>query len=118
MTTKPTTEPQEATATPASETVGGRRAVAVELQEPIVRKGETITRLQLLKPRVGDLRGLSLSELLVCQADAVAKLLPRITHPTLVQHEVDALDPADFVACSAEVVDFLTPQAARAYPAA
>ena len=112
MTTKPTTDPQEAAATPAGETVNGRRAVAVELQEPIVRKGETITRLQLMQPRTGDLRGLALADLLTMKADAVATLLPRITAPTLAKHEVDEMDPADLVACSVEVAGFLVPKAA------
>lgn len=99
-------------------TANGRPAVTVPLQEPIKRSGGDVGSVQLMKPRVGDLRGLSLSELLVCQADAMAVLLPRITVPTLIKQEVEAMDPADFVACSAEVVDFLTPQAARAYQTA
>lgn len=119
MTTKQGNTPTAADATPASEapgpiTINGRRAVAVPLQEPIKRAGGDVSALHLMRPGVGDLRGLSLSELLMCQADTVAKLLPRISVPTLAPHEVQALDPADFVACSAEVVDFLTPQAARA----
>lgn len=97
--------------------INGRRAVLVPLQGPIKRAGGDIAQLHLLKPRTGDLRGLSLSELLVCQADAVATLLPRITVPTLLKPDMDELDPADLVAMSAEVVDFLTPLAARGYPA-
>lgn len=98
---------------PSVETVNGRKTVTVPLQEPIQRGADALTSVQLMKPRVGDLRGLSLSELLMCKADAVAALLPRITVPTLFKHEVDAMDPADFVMISGEVVDFLTPQAAR-----
>ncbi len=113
-----TTNTAAATADQPANTVNGRPAATVVLQEPIKRGGGNVGTLQLMKPRVGDLRGLSLSELLVCQADAVATLLPRITVPSLIKQEVDAMDPADFVACSAEVVDFLTPQAARAYPTA
>jgi hypothetical protein len=105
-------------AEPQTNTANGRTAVTVALQEPIKRSGGDVGSVQLMKPRVGDLRGLSLSELLVCQADAMAVLLPRITVPTLIKQEVEAMDPADFVACSAEVVDFLTPQAARAYQTA
>ena len=95
------------------ETVNGRRAVTVLLEVPLKRAGGEITSVQLMKPRVGDLRGLSLSELLMCQADAVAALLPRITVPTLVKPDVESLDTADFVTMGSEVVDFLTPLAAR-----
>lgn len=112
-----TTKQKDETEQPSGETVNGRKAVTVPLQEPVVRGAETFANVQLMKPRVGDLRGLSLAELLMCQADAVATLLPRITAPTLHKHEVDALDPADFVAFGSEVVAFLTPQAARDYRA-
>lgn len=99
-------------------TIHGRVAVLVPLQGAIKRAGGDITQLHLLKPRTGDLRGLSLSELLVCQADAVATLLPRITVPTLMKPDMEEIDPADLVAMGAEVVDFLTPLAARGFPAA
>lgn len=99
-----------ATATPS--TVNGRTATTVPLQTPIVRAGQTITELRILKPRTGDLRGLMLAELLQLKADTVATLLPRITVPTLIKSEVDELDPADLVACSVEVAAFLVPKAA------
>ena len=107
MNTKQATEQTETT-TKAT----GRTTVPVPLQTPIERKGETITTLQLMKPRTGDLRGLALADLLTMKADAVAVLLPRISVPTLMKHEVDDMDPADLVACSVEVAGFLVPKAA------
>ena len=71
--------------------------------------------LQLMRPRTGDLRGLLLSEVLQMKTDAVAALLPRITLPTLMRHEVDEMDPADLVACAVEVAGFLVPKAAMEY---
>lgn len=109
------TDTAAATAATQTNTVNGRPAVTVTLQEPIKRAGGDIAVVQLMKPRVGDLRGLSLQELLVCKADAVAALLPRITVPTLLKTDMDALDPADLVVLSAEVLDFLTPLEARNY---
>ncbi|MDA8455267.1 phage tail assembly protein [Acidovorax sp. GBBC 3334] len=94
-------------------TTASRTTVTLTLQTPIERKGgETVTTLQLLKPRTGDLRGLLLAEVLQMKTDAVAVLLPRITQPTLLRHEVDELDPADLVACAVEVAGFLVPKAA------
>ena len=105
MTAKQTT-PDTAT------TAQGRPTVPVVLQTPIVRNGETITTLQLMKPRTGDLRGLLLAEVLQMKADTIAALLPRITVPTVLKHEVDELDPADLVAMAVEVAAFLVPKAA------
>lgn len=115
MTTKPT---QPTPAGAAQQTANGRVAASVPLQTPIVRAGETITTLQLMKPRTGDLRGLLLTELLQMKADTVAALLPRISVPTIVKSEVDEMDPADLVACSIEVAGFLVPKAAMELQAA
>ena len=41
-------------------------------------------------------------------------LLPRITRPTLVAHELAALDPADLTQMAGEVAGFLLPKEARA----
>lgn len=89
----------------------GRPTVAVSLQTPIKRKSETITTLQLMRPRVGDLRGVLLAELANMKVEAVALVLPRITVPTLIRAEVEELDPADFMACAVEVSSFLAPAA-------
>ncbi len=96
--------------TPATTTA--RTTVPVPLQTPIKRKGETVTTVQLMKPRTGDLRGLLLAEVLQMKADTIAALLPRITVPTVLKHEVDELDPADLVAMAVEVAAFLVPKAA------
>lgn len=93
-----------------------RATVTLVLQTPIARKGgEAVATLQLMRPRTGDLRGLLLAEVLQMKTDAVAALLPRITLPTLMRHEVDEMDPADLVACAVEVAGFLVPKAAMEY---
>lgn len=107
MTAKQTNQEAEKTAAPVA-----RPNIAIPLQTPIVRSGEVIKTLHLMKPRTGDLRGLLLAELLQMKTDAVAKLIPRISTPTLTYQEVDDLDPADLVACSVEVAGFLVPKAA------
>jgi hypothetical protein len=100
------------TTTQDAPTTNGRATVTVTLQTPIVRAGETITTLRLMKPRTGDLRGLMLYDVMQLKADTVAALLPRISMPTIMKHEVDELDPADLVACGMEVVNFLVPKSA------
>lgn len=90
----------------------GRPTVAVPLQTPIVRKAGTIDTVTIMRPRVGDMRGLLLAEILQMKVETIAKLLPRITVPTLIAAEVEDLDPADLVALSIEVAAFLAPKSA------
>ena len=112
------TAKQATTAATDTTTAQGRPTVPVVPQTPIVRNGETVTTLQLMKPRTGDLRGLLLAEVLQMKADTIAALLPRITVPTVLKHEVDELDPADLVAMAVEVAAFLVPKAAMESPSA
>lgn len=105
MTTDKTTTAVQPSPTP------GRPNVVVQLQTPIVRKGETITTLHIMRPRVGDLRGVLLAELANMKTEAVMLVLPRITVPTLIKAEIEDLDPADFTACAVEVSSFLAPAA-------
>lgn len=85
----------------------------VELQQPIERAGQTITTLGLMKPRVGDLRGLSLNDIVSSNTDAIATLLPRISVPTLIKSEVENLDLVDLMTIAGTVVGFFLPQAVR-----
>lgn len=45
-------------------TTTARKSVTVTLMNPIFRAGQTITEVQILKPSVGDLRGLMLVEVM------------------------------------------------------
>ncbi|MFS4552077.1 phage tail assembly protein [Comamonas resistens] len=88
----------------------------ISLQTPIKRGATEITSLKLRKPNTGALRGVSLADLLQMNVSALQVVLPRISEPTLVKHEVDQLDPADLVACALEVAGFLVPKAAMESP--
>ena len=98
------------TPTPAADTPAHAAAAAtVMLESPIARGASTITQLHLRKPKAGALRGINLAELLQLRAEAVMVLLPRITEPPLLKHEVENMSPVDLIACATEVVDFLVP---------
>ena len=86
--------------------------VIITLETPIKRGTTEISEIKLRKPTAGALRGVSLAELLQMNVSALQVVLPRISEPTLVKHEVDQLDPADLVACALEVAGFLVPKAA------
>ena len=100
-----------APAAPAAPATPANTAATVTLEVPITRGATTITQLHLRKPKAGALRGINLAELLQLRAEAVMVLLPRITEPTLLKHEVENMEPVDLIACATEVVDFLVPQA-------
>lgn len=85
----------------------------VPLDTPIVRGETTITEIQIRKPASGELRGLSLVELTQLNVNAVSTLLPRITVPTLTPQDVAGMDPADLLACGAELADFLLQKRAK-----
>lgn len=82
------------------------KSATVSLEEPIKRGDTSIDSLVLRRPGAGELRGLSLADVLKMETNAVAKLLPRISSPPLIDAEVDALDPADLFACAIEISSF------------
>lgn len=67
----------------------------VKLEAGIQRGEQRITTVQVRKPRAGELRGLSLAELLNMNVDAISAVLPRVTQPMLHKHDVAQLEPAD-----------------------
>ena len=86
----------------------------VTLDAPIVRGETSIDELKLRKPRSGELRGLSLVDLGQLKVDSLTKILPRITVPPLTEAEVGNMEPADLLACGAEIGSFLLQKSQRA----
>lgn len=79
----------------------------VHLDTPIKRGDGQITSVTLRKPTSGELRGVSLAELLQMKVDALQTVLPRITNPILHKQDMATLDPADLVNLGTVVVGFL-----------
>lgn len=90
-----------------------KQNVVVTLEAPVIRGEQTIETIELRRPQAGELRGLSLSDLLNMEVAAVIKLLPRISLPALLEQEVAALEPQDLVSIAAEIAGFLLPKSAR-----
>jgi hypothetical protein len=61
----------------------------------------------------GRASGLALVDLGQLKVDALGVLLPRITLPPLSPAEVANMDPADLLACGAEIGSFLLQKARR-----
>ncbi len=101
------------TAITSTEAAAGAEAVAqrdpntVTLDTPIKRGNGFITEVTLRKPNAGELRGVSLAELLQMKVDALQTVLPRITNPILHKQDMATLDPADLVNMGTVVVGFL-----------
>ena len=85
----------------------------IELEAPIQRGSSIVSSITLRKPDAGALRGLVLSDLLRMEAGAVADLLPRITEPPLLSHEVARMDAADLMSCAVEISNFLLPRSLK-----
>ena len=79
----------------------------ITLDTPIQRGDTTITEVQLRKPKAGEMRGLNMADVLQMDVNALTKLLPRITTPSLTEAEIGNMDPADLLQLGSEVAGFL-----------
>ncbi|MDF3162847.1 phage tail assembly protein [Pseudomonas proteolytica] len=85
----------------------------VVLDTPIRRGVTTIDSITLRKPSSGELRGVSLVELLQMDVASLIKVVPRISSPTLTAIEVSGMDPADLLALSSKISGFLLQKSAK-----
>lgn len=85
----------------------------VDLVEPITRGAITIDKLTLRKPKAGELRGLTLSDVIGLEIAALLKLIPRISEPPLTDAECQDLDPADLTEIGGTIRGFFMTRAER-----
>lgn len=83
------------------------------LDTPLVRGEQIVTTVTLRKPKSGELRGVSLSDLVNLDVAALSKVLPRISTPTLTEHDVANIDPADLVELGGIFAGFLMSKAVK-----
>lgn len=103
--------PEPAGANVTQTPIDGR--ITVVFESPLKRGNHTIPEVQLRKPSSGELRGLSLHDVLQLDVTAMHKLLPRITAPALTENDVSQLDPVDLVALGGEIAGFFVPKTAK-----
>ncbi|MBL4980487.1 phage tail assembly protein [Pseudomonas fluorescens] len=84
----------------------------VTLDTPIRRGTTSIESITLRKPNSGELRGVSLVELLQMDVGSLIKVLPRISSPSITPVEVAGMDPADLLALSSKISGFLLQKSA------
>jgi len=85
----------------------------ITLSEPIVRGETSITEIAIRKPKSGELRGLSIQDLMTARVSAVLDVLPRISMPPITQQEADNLEAQDLAACAGAIMDFFLTAADR-----
>ena len=77
-----------------------------------VRRGEGVITSVHITDAVrhpGSLRGLRLYDVMQSDVDSLIKMIPRVTEPALMEHEILTMDNRDFVALSTGIVSFLVP---------
>lgn len=99
-------------AAPIDASEGELNPNAVTLNTPIVRGEAKITTVSVRKPDSGECRGVALVDLLQMDVVALQTLLPRITSPSLSQHEANRLDISDLLQFGGKVAGFLLPKGA------
>lgn len=109
---QPTQDQATNTATAADPNI-----TAVELESPIKRGENSITVIEVRKPNVGSLRGLSLQNVLQWDVNTMTTLLTRITSPVLNESEIRNMDIPDFTALNVAVTDFLASANAKSQAA-
>lgn len=85
----------------------------VTLDTPLMRGEQKIEQVTLSKPNAGTLRGVSLAALAQSDVDALIKVLPRMTYPSLTEYEISRLDASDLLSFAGKVIGFLSPSSAR-----
>ena len=99
-------DPESAPTEIAPATQAKKVSDPITLSEPIVRGETKISEIVLRKPKAGELRGLSVQELMNARVSATLDLLPRICMPQITQQEADNLEPEDLASCSGAIIDF------------
>ncbi|MEC7120353.1 MAG: phage tail assembly protein [Pseudomonadota bacterium] len=82
----------------------------VDLDEPIQRGDNLITRITLRRPQAGELRGISLLAVMQMDTNTLITLLPRISDPVLTTPELTRMNLADIVQLATVVANFHVPK--------
>ena len=90
-----------------------KKFATVDLMEPIERGERTIEQLTLRKPTAGELRGLTLADVIGLDITALLKLIPRISDPALTDDDCQNLDVGDLTEIGGTIRGFFMTKAER-----
>lgn len=94
--------------------IQSKKFSTITLEEPLQRGETAIDKLTLRKPMAGELRGLSLQDLLTSEVSTILQLIPRISDPILNDDEARRIDPADFAQIAGTIRGFFLTKAEQA----
>ncbi len=84
------------------------RFQTVTLSTPIIRGEQSIDKINIRKPKAGELRNLDLQDIIQTDVTAMLKLIPRVTDPPLNDFEADNLEADDFSQIAGTIRGFFT----------
>lgn len=82
----------------------------VELDEPIKRGDTSIEQVTLRRPNGGEMRGLSMIDICQMKTEALMVLVPRISEPVLMTHELKQMNPADLMQIATVIAQYYVPK--------
>lgn len=82
----------------------------VTFDEPITYGKDKLDKIQLRRPKAGDLRGVKLSEVGDLSTDEILKITPRIAIPAVTAGQLNELDSADLLKLGAAIAGFFNPK--------
>tara|TARA_R110001592_G_scaffold104697_1_gene294533 strand:- start:42837 stop:43265 length:429 start_codon:yes stop_codon:yes gene_type:complete len=80
----------------------------VDLNEPVKRGDDEIAKIYFRRPKAGELRGVTVSDLVRMDVASVMTVIPRVSMPPLTSQEAENLDPFDLGECAAIIQGFFT----------
>lgn len=86
----------------------------IKLSKPVMRGENEITSITLHEPNAGSLRGISISDLLNLNTDAITKLIPRISDPKLTEQEMQRFGLRDLANMGGAIANFFLTDEERA----
>ncbi len=82
----------------------------VELDEPIKRGEMLIEQVTLRQPNGGEMRGLSMMDIVQMKTEALFVLVPRISDPILMASELKQMNPADLMQIATVIAQYYVPK--------
>lgn len=113
MTDKTDASADTPSATGSTATLPPASTSVIALNAPILRGDTTIDQITLRKPKAGELRGLTLQDLIGTDISTILKLIPRVSEPPLNDEECQKLDLADLSEIGGTIRGFFMTRAER-----
>lgn len=86
----------------------------ITLSKPIKRGENEITAITIHEPNAGSLRGISVSDVLSLNTDAIVKLIPRISDPKITEQEMLRFGLRDLANMGGAIANFFLTDEERA----